>query len=159
MKAIKVSDEDYSAIASMIAQSDPSMFQRIFVKVKQKREHKRHEPTATGTNMEYFMAAWRGWPESVRGKWIPGHGYEQRTVLKGSRKMAMDSFFSIVSSGAATARELYAASVAYLTESPSVKEGYVQNVATFYGPRKATYLEWVERGRQLIKEQDDAERT
>lgn len=159
MKAIKVSDEDYSAIASMIAKTDPGMFQRIFVKVKQKRERAHAAPSATGSNMEYFMAAWRGWPTEVRGKWIAGQGYESRTVLKGSRKLGMDAFFSAMETSNSTARELYAASVAYLLEAPSVKEGWVQNVSTFYGPRKATYMEWLERARQMIEEQDNAERT
>lgn len=158
MKAIKVSDEDYSTIASLIAKTDPTMFQRIFVKVKQKREHKHESPAANGTNMQYFMAAWRGWPTDVKGKWIPGQGFEQRVVLKGSRKMAMDAFFSAIETSGATARELYAASVAYLLEAPSVKEGWVQNVSTFYGPRKATYMEWLDRARQMIEEQDNAER-
>ena len=66
--------------------------------------------------------------------------------------MAMDNFLRMMSH--ASARQLYAAAIAYLTEAPSVKEGFIQNVATFYGPKKGTVLEWLDRAKEMIEEQD-----
>jgi hypothetical protein len=154
MKVLRVSDEDFAAIASMVALTDQAMFQRLFIPATKRPRKEAKVLELTGTDLDYFMAAWKSWPEEVKTtKWVPGQGFEKRTVLKGSRQMAMENFKAMLSQ--ATARELYAASVAYLLESPSVKEGFVQNVSTFYGSQKATVLEWLDRARQMIAEQDN----
>jgi len=152
MKTIKVSDEDYAAIAKILARDHSDLFTRIFM-LKAKRQRKEVKDTGmSDTDMEYFHLAWKAWPDTVKGKWIPGQGFEVKPVLKGSRKMAAENFSAMLVNG--TARELYAAAIVYLNEAPSVKEGYIQNVATFYGPRKATVLEYLERAKALIEVQD-----
>ncbi len=153
MKTLKLSDEDYTMLATILAVGHPELFQRVYIPAA-KRPHKEAKQLGLmGDDLNYFMAAWKAWPTEVTTKkWQAGVGYEKHTVLKGSRQMAMDNFLRMMSH--ASARQLYAAAIAYLTEAPSVKEGFIQNVATFYGPKKGTVLEWLDRAKEMIEEQD-----
>jgi hypothetical protein len=156
MKVLRLEDDDYLMVIQAL-QGHPELLRRILIKKAKRAPAACRQFKLEGADLEYFMAAWRGWPTEVKGKWVPGQGFEKKTVLKGSRKEAAENFTNLLVDGHANARELYAASVAYLLESPAVKEGFVQNVATFYGPKKATVLEWLDRAKEMIAEQDRME--
>lgn len=92
-----------------------------------------------------FPRTTRKWSDETR-EWV------DEPNDPGSIKQGQECFQALVDSGAGTPYELYAAWHAYVTEEPKVAKGFVQRYSTFYGPGKATWLQWLERGRQLIKE-------
>lgn len=103
-------------------------------------------------SMEAFEAVWAT-PPKVFAKWDKdAKAFLDEPVSKGSRLKAERAFQAVVDSGVCPPAELYYAFFAYITEGPGPKKGYFQAVSTFFGPEKATYLEWLDRGRQLAKE-------
>jgi len=104
------------------------------------------------TSAEAFEAVWSTPPKSF-SKWDKdSKAFVDEPVSKGSRLKAERAFQAVVDSGICPPAELYYAFFAYITEAPGPKKGYFQAVSTFFGPEKATYLEWLDRGRQLAKE-------
>lgn len=103
-------------------------------------------------SMEAFEAVWSTPPKSFP-KWDKDtKAFMDEPVSKGSRLKAERAFQAVVDSGICPPAELYYAFFAYITEGPGPKKGYFQAVSTFFGPEKASYLEWLDRGRQLAKE-------
>jgi hypothetical protein len=103
-------------------------------------------------SVEAFQAAWETIPASVV-RWDANVRRDiEEAVAKGSRAEAERNFQAIVDAKIATPRTLYVALYAYITEGEGPRKGFVQHCATFYGPKKRTYLEWLERARELESE-------
>lgn len=101
---------------------------------------------------EAFQAAWESIPKTVT-RWDQSQRRDvEEAVAKGSRAQAERRFQAIVDEGLASPRTLYVAFWAYLTEGDGPKKGYVQHMASFFGPEKATWREWIERGRAIEAE-------
>lgn len=101
---------------------------------------------------EAWAAVLSEWPEPHRSWDVETRSFVDEPHDKGSLLQGEECFQGIVDSGAATAYELYAAWHAYVTEEPKVAKGFVQRLSTFYGPGKATWVQWLDRARALIKE-------
>lgn len=100
-------------------------------------------------SVEAFQAAWELVPKAAT-QWDPKQRREvEVAVAKGSRAQAERRFQAIVDAGLAGPRTLYVAFYAYLTEGDGPKKGFIQQVATFFGTEKATWREWLDRGREL----------
>ena len=97
--------------------------------------------------LEAFPKSHRVWDEVTKD-------WKDEPISKGAILPAQENFQAIVDAKAATPKELYAAFYAYTTEEPNISRGFVQNLSTFYGPKKATWLQWIDRGRELIQEQE-----
>lgn len=154
MAKVKISGEVFAELITYLNAHNSPLGMKLILDASapKPRAKKEEDPTRIhpdGNDYAYFCMAWDAWPKTVKGNWVPGQGFEQRIVLKGSKLMAERNFKVMLAEN--TAEELYAAAVAYLHEAPSVKEGYVQNVSTFYGPKKGTVLEWLDRGRELLR--------
>ena len=103
-------------------------------------------------SVEAFQVAWEFIPKVFR-KWDQEtRDYVDEPVAKGSRLIAERNFQRIVDAGVATPADLCFALQAYVLEGEMPKKGFFQHVSTFYGPEKSTYLEWLERSRQVQKE-------
>lgn len=103
-------------------------------------------------SMEAFQAAWDSIPKTVL-RWNQGQRRDiEEPVAKGSRAQAERRFQAIVDQGLATPRTLYVAFWAYLNEGEGPRKGYVQHMASFFGPDKATWREWLDRGKQIEAE-------
>ena len=100
-------------------------------------------------SLEAFQATWELVPKTAM-QWDPKQRREvEVAVSKGSRAQGERRFQAIVDAGMAKPRTLYVAFYAYLTEGEGPKKGFIQQVATFFGVEKATWREWLDRGRQL----------
>lgn len=103
--------------------------------------------------LEAFQALWETFPREGPRRW---DGEAQKWISErlspGSRFQAEKNFQRIIDNGIATGRQLYLSFYAYVHEEPKVEKGFVQQVSTFFGPEKATYLEWLERGKQIERE-------
>ena len=103
--------------------------------------------------LEAFQAIWEAFPRRGPQKWDrEAQSYVSEPQSPGSRLKAETNFQRIIDNGVASARLLYLAFYAYVTEEPKVEKGFVQQVSTFFGPEKATYLEWLDRARQIERE-------
>lgn len=103
-------------------------------------------------SVEAFQAAWETPPKSFR-KWDKeAREYVDKPVAKGSRLEAERNFQAIVDSGASSPADLYYAFFGYTSEGDGPREGFFQALSTFYGPEKATWLQWLDRGRELARE-------
>jgi hypothetical protein len=103
-------------------------------------------------SVKAFDAIWSTPPKTFR-KWNAEEKvWVDEPVAKGSRLEGERAFQALVDAGVEVPRILYAAFHAYITEADGPKKGFFQAVSTFFGPKKATYLEWLDRGRQLAKE-------
>lgn len=103
-------------------------------------------------SVEAFQVAWEFVPKTFR-KWDQeARDYVQEPVAKGSRLIAERNFQRIVDAGVATPADLCFALQAYVLEGEMPKKGFFQHVSTFFGPEKSTYLEWLDRSRQVQKE-------
>jgi hypothetical protein len=103
-------------------------------------------------SVKAFDLAWDTPPKVFR-KWDQlTRDYVEEPVSKGSRLEAEKNFQAIADAGVATPADLYYAFHAYITEGSGPKEGYFQALSTFYGPVKATYLQYLDRGRELAEE-------
>ena len=99
-----------------------------------------------------FQNAWETVPPTRRVVDKTINDWVNEPIPKGSRFQAEKNFQSIVDSGHATSYELYAAFHAYIQEDAQVKKGFYQHLSTFYGPEKATWIQWMERAKQLVAE-------
>jgi hypothetical protein len=103
-------------------------------------------------SVKAFEVTWNKPPKTVRQWNKDTKDYEEVPVAKGSRMKAERNFQGIVDAGVATAKELCYAFQAYCLEGEGPKKGFFQHLSTFFGPEKSTYLEWLERARQIIRE-------
>lgn len=108
-------------------------------------------------SVAYFHEVWNLSPpemsqqiEQFPGKWIS----QRISVERGSQSRGERNFQAIVDSGLATPRELYAAWYLYAQYTLKAQKYPFQHVSTFFGPDKATWREWLDRGRQAIEAQD-----
>jgi|GEM_PF-5193541 len=99
-----------------------------------------------------FEAIWSTPPKTFSRWSAEEKTWLDEPVPKGSRMEGERAFQALVDAQVETPRVLYAAFHAYITEAEGPKKGFFQAVSTFFGPKKATYLEWLDRGRQLAKE-------
>lgn len=97
--------------------------------------------------MDTFPKSHRVWDEVVKD-------WKDEPISKGAILPAQENFQAIVDAQAATPKELYATFYAYIQEEPKVAKGFVQQLATFFGPKKATWIQWIERGREMIRDQE-----
>lgn len=118
-----------------------------------KKKPKRVQTTCLKPDaIEAFEAIWSTPPKTFP-KWDRDtKAFLDEPVHKGSRLEAERAFQAVVDAGVDSPKILYAAFFAYITEGEGPKKGFFQAVSTFFGPKKATYLEWLDRGRQLAKE-------
>lgn len=100
-------------------------------------------------SVDAFQAAWEAIPKTVT-RWNQGQRRDlEEPVAKGSRAQAERRFQELVDQGIARPRTLYVAFWAYLNEGDGPKRGYIQHMASFFGPEKATWREWLERAREI----------
>ena len=100
---------------------------------------------------ESFDALWDCWPAEIPNCWDKeSRCFASKPVNRGAKGIAETRFAAIVGAGFCEGPELYASGFAYITESPKVKEGFVQSVETFLGPEKRTFEAWITRGRALL---------
>lgn len=119
---------------------------------KAKKERKVVTTHLKPESVKPFQAVWDTPPKAFRFWSKETKDWADKPVHKGSRLEAEGNFQKIVDSGAASAPDLYYAFFAYITEGSGPKDGFFQAVSTFYGPEKATWLEWLDRGRALARE-------
>ena len=118
---------------------------------KEKKPPKVRTTALKPESVKAFEACWAAYPETFR-KWVQGvQDFVDEPVAKGSKFQGELAFQALVDAGVATPKVLYCAIFAYLTEGIMPKRGFFQAVSTFFGPEKATYLEWLERGRELAQ--------
>lgn len=124
-------------------------------KVKKEKPPKKIRTTALKPeSQECFGFLWAEFPKS-HNKWDQETKcYKDYPLDPGSKFKAEERFQAIIDAQIATAYELYSSFHAYIAESPKVKDGFVQQVSTFFGVEKATYLQWLDRARQLIQESE-----
>ena len=121
-----------------------------------KKEKKIRTTGLKPESIESFDFLWSEFPKT-HTKWDEvAKEWKKIPNDPGSKIKAETRFQEIVDAGVATPYELYSAFHAYVVEWPKVKEGFVQQVSTFLGLDKATYLQWLERARQLIQEEANA---
>ena len=101
------------------------------LKAQPKRNYRKrgYEDILTQHQAECFADIWEAWPVK-RDDGKPGRGDKFR---------AMDAFASACASGN-TPEELVEAGARYLLSYEQDRGGYLQMVATFYGPMKRTYM-------------------
>lgn len=123
--------------------------------VKAKKEKKAPKVKTTELrpeSLEAFQEAWVFIPKTFR-KWDQEiRDYVEEPVAKGNRLQAERNFQRVVDAGVATPMDLCYALQAYVLEGEMPKKGFFQHVSTFFGPEKSTYLEWLERSKQVQKE-------
>ena len=123
------------------------------LKVKKEKPPKKIKTTALKPEcVAVFQTTWDSPPKTVRKVDKELNDWVNEPVAKGSRMQAERNFQGIVDSGVATADELCYAFQAYCLEGIGPKKGFFQHVSTFFGPEKATYLEWLERAKQIALE-------
>ena len=122
------------------------------LKAKKPKEKKVRITALKPDSIEAFNEAWACIPPTRRVIDKIINDWVNEPVPKGSRFKAEENFQAIVDSGHATPYELYAAIHAYVNEDANVKKGFYQHVSTFYGPEKATWIQWMERAKQLVAE-------
>jgi hypothetical protein len=121
--------------------------------VKKEKPPKKIKTTALKPEcVAVFQTTWDSPPKTVRKVDKELNDWVNEPVAKGSRMQAERNFQGIVDSGVATADELCYAFQAYCLEGIGPKKGFFQHVSTFFGPEKATYLEWLERAKQIALE-------
>lgn len=104
---------------------------------------------------KYFEILWQDWPkEGTRkvekfGRMVDMEVRHER----GSRARAERAYQKIIDAGVATPRELYVCAYHYWRDAQD--RGFVQHVATFFGPDKATWREYLERAKATIAKQDE----
>lgn len=123
------------------------------LKVKKEKPPKKIKTTALNPeSVRAFEVAWNKPPKTFNTWSKETKSFEDIHVVKGSRMQAERNFQAIVDAGVATPADLCYAFQSYILEGEGPKKGFFQHVSTFFGPEKATYLEWLERGRELSRE-------
>lgn len=127
--------------------SSPSAPEVLPLKVAKEKKPRKVKTTGLkgDDSLEAFNAIWEAFPRTKREWSQVTREWADVPVAPGSRLEGENNFQAIVDSGVCKPHMLYYAFWAYLQESPKVKDGFIQQVSTFFGPKKATYLEWLER--------------
>ena len=124
----------------------------LAVKGKPKKPRKVRTTWLKPESVEAFEAILSTYPKTFRTWDEVAKEWVDEPVSKGSRIKGEEAFQAVVDAGVEKPAILYAAFFAYITEGKWPKKGRFQAVSTFFGPEKGTYLEWLDRGRQLAKE-------
>ena len=107
-----------------------------------------------GEGLEAFRECIRCWPMEITGWNYRTNGTERRKINLGSTAQAERNFSELVEGGHATPRQLY--TCAWLASKNWREEGYiwVPHLATFFGPEKEIWANFMDDAKKLIEEQD-----
>ena len=104
--------------------------------------------------LEAFQECIRCWPLEITGWNYRTNKIELRKINLGSTAIAERNFSQLVEEGHATPRQLYAC--AWIASKTWRQEGYiwVPHLATFFGPEKEIWANFLDDANKLVEEQD-----